>query len=88
MIKRLGQAVLVVLIALDILVQALVKAPVWVLFARAKPSPRETISATLGWGEAKGYIWATVLAGLVDDVFGQGHCRGAYLREQAFAEPI
>lgn len=88
MFKRLTQAVFSILIAFDTLVQCLIKAPIWIIFARARPSSRETISATLGWGEAHGYRWAAFCARLVDDIFGAGHCARAYQSEAAFEQPL
>jgi len=86
--KRALQVLISLLLTIDILMQVLVKAPCWVFFARARPSSRETISATLGWGAANGYRWCVVLSGLVDDVFGKGHCANAALREAADEFPL
>lgn len=85
---RAAQAILSLLIALDITAQVLIKTPFWVFLGRARPSSRETISATLGWGAAHGYRWAVVLAALVDDVFGQGHCARAAAKEAQDEFPL
>lgn len=85
---RLAQCLLVLLIALDIVAQAIIKAPVWVLFKRAKPSTRETISATFGQWAATGSPVGKWLAEQVDDVFGQGHCANAYAGEAARNEVV
>ena len=82
MIRRLLQCLLTLAIILDITVQGAVKAPIYVLTGYAKPSPRETISATIGNCAAKGWCWAIILQSLVDDVFGTGHCERAWTGEQ------
>lgn len=82
--KRFTQCLISLLVALDIAIQCIVKAPFWIFFKRARPSSRETISATVGQAAAKGYKWGIWLADLIDGVFGKGHCAAAYAKVSSY----
>lgn len=88
MIRRLLLALRSLWFIVDIAIQWALKTPVWVFLGRARPSSRCTCSATLGYGALHGFRWATVLAGIVDRIFGAGHCARAYQREAADVFPL
>lgn len=46
-------------------------------------SPRETISGTVGRAVLARAWWATIVASLIDGVFGAGHCAREAAKEQA-----
>ncbi len=84
MINRLLQCLLVLALVLDEGAQVIVRLLPYSLFGVWKPSPRWTISGFLGAMSAKGKPWAIFCAGLVDDIFGKGHCaRAAATDEKA-----
>lgn len=88
MIRRLLLALRSLWFIVDIAIQWTLKTPVWVLLGRARPSSRCTCSATLGYGAAHGIRWCVIGAGLVDRIFGAGHCARAHQREAADVFPL
>lgn len=88
LVFRLRVCAIVLLLVVDIFVQAALKIPVYLVTGRARPSARETISATAGQMAARGSPFGRWLAEQIDDVFGAGHCNAAYLSENAKGEVI
>ena len=82
MIKRLLSLLLMLAISIDQFAQVIIRALPYVLFNAWKPSPNWTISGFLGALSAKGHPWAVFCAGLVDDVFGPGHCARAAAHDE------
>ena len=82
MINRLLSCLLIWAISLDQWAQVLIRFIPYTLFGIWMPSPNWTISGFLGALSAKGHPWAVFCAGLVDDVFGPGHCARAAAHDE------
>ena len=80
LIHRIAQTILALLIALDVVTQVILFAPVYLVWG-VPLNPRWTISGRAGWLSARGWPY---LARLIDDlpVFGEGHCERAFRHER------
>lgn len=79
MLKRLGFTLLRLLVVIDILLQVLVKLPVYVITGRYKPSAYMTISATVGMLSEEGNLFGIYSEKFIDTIFGDGHCSSSWL---------
>lgn len=77
MIRRLAYVALMLLVCLDIAVQVIWRGTLYVLFAKSKPSARETLSGWFGRAAADGYWWGLFWQRVVDRLFYAGHCAEA-----------
>lgn len=83
MIRRLGESLVALLRAIDIVACTLWLAPLYVVGLADRPSGRQMISSYIGWAEANGHRWAVVAGWLIDRAalaLGDrpGHCDRAY----------
>jgi hypothetical protein len=87
---RLGVTAFALLVAVDILVGNLARAPFYWLtgWEWAKPCGRQTISAVVGHLASKGYRVAIILQDQIDDLLGQGHCETAAAYDDEIAADL
>lgn len=83
MIKRLGQSILAVLIAVDILACAVWLALLYPLRLADRPTGREMISSYVGEAAHNGRAWAKYAAAVIDTVAcwlgdSPNHCYRAF----------
>ena len=90
--RRFLQVLLCLALVGDAGTQVLLKSIPWIFLARARPSWRSTISATLGWcvlnQTNRVARFLSPLADIVDEMFGSGHCVSAYRNEADATFPI
>jgi hypothetical protein len=66
MINRLGQSVIALIKALDILACTIWLAPLYVLGLADKPTGRRMVSSYIGKAAANGHRWARIAAAVID----------------------
>lgn len=77
MINRIKISLLAILLVLDMLIQVIIKVPIYIITGKLKPDPRESISAWIGNSALRGHLVARVLEKVIDGVLGKGHCASA-----------
>lgn len=65
-IRRLGESLFALLIALDILACTLWLAPLYVVNLSDRPTGRRMISSYVGYAAANGHRWAEIMATAID----------------------
>lgn len=84
MIRRLGESLIALLKAGDILLCTIWLAPLYVFGLADRPSGRQLISSYIGKAARNGHYWARAAAEVIDGIaeaLGDkpGHCLRAYL---------
>jgi hypothetical protein len=78
LLRRIAYVALMLLVCLDITIQVIWRGTLYVLFAKSKPSARETLSGWFGRAAAEGYWWGLFWQRVVNGLFrNPNHCAEA-----------
>lgn len=80
MIARLGIAALALLVAIDILLCTVWKAPLYVVGLAEKPTGRQLISQFVGKAAINGHRWARIVEAIINTLifWERDHCRATF----------
>ena len=81
MLRRVGDTTIIILLVIDIMVQVVIRSPIYIITGKHQPDARETISAWVGGMASNGWFIGVLLSNVIDSVLGKGHCAEAYKRD-------